>query len=296
MFKITEEQKRIINLEYEETLLWLIEKISKYQGKYSTKQLKEWLTSLLMLEIDIQKDNTYNEEILKGINKIGFTQLIFNFNIYANIRKILEEFDENLTFPGGGYNGKSIYPVWHDRFTPNESNIPRGSADKIEILNISLPENKTTITLTGESRRSKKIRQLQIDKMIIELYKKSLEKPNTNYEPIKDYYYNMDLGQIIHILNDWICRCNEDRLVQAHGIYKKIKKINSISEEQTKINEYASMLYQLLQQEYGPFKEQFRRPEEVIGKIDIDTKGAITETYTIKETPIVTWQKKIEHY
>ncbi len=30
--------------------------------------------------------------------------------------------------------------------------------------------------------------------------------------------------------------------------------------------------------------------------IDVDTKGNITETYPIKETPVATWQKRIIHY
>ena len=52
METLTYEQKRIINLEYEETIVFLMEKIKKYHGKYNTKEFKEWLTSALMLEID----------------------------------------------------------------------------------------------------------------------------------------------------------------------------------------------------------------------------------------------------
>ena len=36
---LTYEQKRIINPEYEETIVFLMEKIKKYHGKYSTQQL-----------------------------------------------------------------------------------------------------------------------------------------------------------------------------------------------------------------------------------------------------------------
>jgi len=102
METLTYEQKRIINLEYEETIVFLMEKIKKYHGKYNTKEFKEWLTSALMLEIDIQKDNTYDEETLSKINKIEFAQEIINFNTYGNIRKFLENYDRTLTFPGGG--------------------------------------------------------------------------------------------------------------------------------------------------------------------------------------------------
>ena len=294
---LTIEQKRIINPEFEEMILWLIEKIKKYHGKYNSKELKEWLTALLMLEIDIQKDNTYNEETLKSINKNYFVQEIINFNIYGNIRRFLENYDGTLTFPGGGYNGDGYgYPVWHDRFVPGEPNIPRGDSDKIEILGLSTPKNKTIITLTGTTSRSKKIRQMEIDKMIVELYKLSQEKPKVNFDPVIDYHYNMKLAHIIHILNDWACRCNDDRLVQPRGFSNPKGVINSIPEVDKKINAYVNELYKALNQEYGTFKEKFRRPEEVIGKIDVDTKGNITETYPIKETPVATWQKRIIHH
>ena len=290
---LTPEQKRIINPEFEEMVFFLIEKIKKYHGIHDSKEFKEWLTALLMLDIDIQKDTTYNEETLQKINRIDFIQRIINFNIYGNVRKFLENYDGTLTFPGGGYNGDGYgYPVWHDRFVPGESNIPRSDSDKIEILGISKPKNKTIITLTGTTSRSKKIRQMQIDKMIAKLYKLSQEKPKVTFNPTIDYYYNMNLAPEIQILHDWICRCNEDRLVQLGGFSnpRNITRniINSIPEEDKKINAYVIELYKALNQEYGTFKEIFRRPGEITGKIDVDTKGNITETNLIKETPIAT--------
>lgn len=293
---ITPEQKRIINPNFEEIILWLIEKIKKYNGIHNSKEFKEWLTALLMLDIDIQKDNTYDEETLQRINEVFFVQEIINFNVYGNIRKFLEDYDRTLTFPGGGYNGTHYgYPVWHDRFVPGEPNIPRSDSDKIQILEIPKPNDKTIITLTGTTSRSKKIRQMQIDKMIVELYKSSQEKPKVNFDPVIDYHYNMKLAYIIHILNDWACRCNEDRLVQR-GFDKTKSAPRSIPEECEKINTYVNELYKALKQEYGPFEEKFRRPGEVIGKINVDEKGNITETYPIKETPILTYQKRITHY
>lgn len=289
---LTPEQKRIINPEFEEMVFFLIEKIKKYHGIHDSKEFKEWLTALLMLDIDIQKDTTYNEETLKSINKNYFVQEIINFNIYGNIRRFLENYDGTLTFPGGGYNGDGYgYPVWHDRFVPGEPNIPRSDSDKIEILGLSTPKNKTIITLTGTTSRSKKIRQMQIDKSIAELYKLSQEKPEINFDPVIAYHYNMKLAPIIHILNDWACRCNEDRLVQR-GFDKTKSAPRTIPEENEKINRYVIGLYKALNQEYGTFKG----PGETIGKIDIDTKGNITETCPIKETPVVTWQKRITHY
>lgn len=296
MEKLTTEQRRIINPEFEEMILWLIEKIKKYHGKYNSKELKEWLTALLMLEIDLQKDTTYNDEMLRNINKIEFARIIFNFNIYGNMRKFLENYDRTLKFPGGGYNGdNSYYPVWHDGFVlTDDPNIQRSDSDKIEILELSNLKNKTLITLTGPIKRNKEIRQLEIDKMIIKLYKKSLEKPEINFKPVIDYYYHINLASDIKILHDWMCRCNEDSIVQPHGFYRT--RINtSVDEESPKINDYVNELYKAFQNEYGQFIEP-PRYETPIGKIDVDTKGTITETYPIKETPVATWQKKITHY
>lgn len=299
MSMITDEQKRIITPDFEERILYLIEKIKKYHGKYNSKELKEWLTALLMLEIDLQNDTTYNEKMLKNINRIEFAQNIFNFNIYGSIRKFLEKNDGTLTFPGGGYNGDYYdYPVWHDRFIPADPKIPRGASDKIEVLKINTSDEhlkKTIITLTGPTIRSKKIRQLQIDKMIIKLYEQSLKKPEINFDPVIDNYYRMHLAPDIQILHDWICRCSEEVIAQPHGFYRTQIK-DSIDEESQKINDYVNKLYKAFQNEYGQFKEPFRRPDEIIGKIDIDTKGTITETYPIKETPTATWKKRITHY
>lgn len=295
METLTYEQKRIINLEYEETIVFLMEKIKKYHGKYNTKEFKEWLTSALMLEIDIQKDNTYDEETLSKINKIEFAQEIINFNTYGNIRKFLENYDQTLTFPGRGYNGNQYnYPVWHDRFVPGEPNIPRSDSDKIQVLEMPKTEGKSIITMTGSIQRSKKIRQLQIDKMILELYKKSKEKPKTNFEAITNYHYNIGLSPMIQILNDWIRRCHEDTIINPQG-FPKIRIMASVDEESQKINDYTTELYKALEKEYGMFNRP-PRYETPIGKIDVDTKGTITETYTIKETPVSTWQKRITHY
>lgn len=292
---LTYEQKRIINPEYEETIMFLMEKIKKYHGKYNNKEFKEWLTSALMLEIDIQKDNTYDEETLSKINKIEFAQEIINFNTYGNIRKFLENYDQTLTFPGRGYNGNQYnYPVWHDRFVPGEPNIPRSDSDKIQVLEMPKTEGKSIITITGPIERSKKIRQLQIDKMILGLYKKSKETPKTNFETLTNYHYNIGLSPMIQILNEWIRRCHEDTIISPQG-FSKIRIMASVDEEKQKINDYTTELYKALEKEYGMFNRP-PRYETPIGKIDVDTKGTITETYPIKETPVATWQKKITHY
>ena len=295
MESLTREQKRIIDPEYEETIIFLMEKIKKYHGKYNTKEFKEWLTSALMLEIDIQKDNTYDEATLSKIDKIEFAQKIINFNIYGNIRKFLENYDHTLTFPGRGYNGNDYnYPVWHDRFVPGDPNIPRGDSDKIQVLEMPSTESKSIITITGPIERSKKIRQLQIDKMILELYKQSKEKPKTNFESITDYHYNMDLASKIQILNDWIIRCKGDYIGNPHK-FPRTRILASVDEESQKINDYTDKLYKALENEYGKFNKMVRH-EESSGKIAVDTKGIITETYPIKETPVSTWQKRITHY
>lgn len=137
-----------------------------------------------MLEIDILKDKTYDEETLKKIEKIDFIQKIIEFNIYGSIRKLLETYDHKLTFPGTGYNGNGTdYPVWHK---------------KIPILEIDVFNQ--IITLPEEIIVSPKLRYEQIDKLIEKLLKDATtidDYINNIYNFISEYNdrYNKEISE-----------------------------------------------------------------------------------------------------
>ena len=55
-----------VNSNLKELLKDLRKRLEIYDGRYKTKQFKEWVESLLMLETDILNDGTYNDSYYLG--------------------------------------------------------------------------------------------------------------------------------------------------------------------------------------------------------------------------------------
>ena len=253
------------NSESKELLKDLRTKITKYNGKYSSKEFKEYLESLLVLDIDILKDNTYNEEQIEELKKIKIFRRLINFNVYGSMRKLLSDIDECIVWPGTIYKEDiTWYPVWK-----NEEEILT-----LDFLS-QIEENKTVITLPQETIISPNVRYEQIDKLIEHLYETYKKTPEI--KNLKKWYYHIKLGCIIDQLSSLRARRDD------------------LTKEQKIINKYNLELYKKMDKEYGPFENTFHldhRNEKII----IDEKGNIISTTTVKETPIATFQKKIIYH
>ena len=249
-------------------------KISQYNGKYKSEELKEYLKSLLALEIDILKDKSYNDEQLEELKKIKIARRIINFNVYGNLRKYLTKYDNTLIWPGESYNERSsAYPVWHERIPASKNPSDKTPVLKIQSPNEFIGNDKTIITLNSIVV-SPKIRYEQIDKMIKELYQESISKPD--YKFYEDYHYKIKLGCIIDQLSDWKSRRDE------------------LTEEQEIMKKYLFELYKNLKGKYGPFEEILKSSDRK-EKISLENSRIIGTT-TIKETPVAVFQKRIEYH
>lgn len=254
------------NYELKELLKDLRKKITKYNGKYNNKEFKEHLEALLMLDIDILKDNTYNEEQVEEFKNINIYRRLINLNIYGSMKKFLSNLDESIVWPGRIYNEDiAWYPVWK-----NNKEILT-----IDFLNPISENEKVVITLPQETIVSPEVRYKQIDKLIEQLYETHKQTPKI--KNLKKWYYHMKLGYIIDQLSS--LRTREDKLTK----------------EQKIINSYNYELYKELDKEYGPFKNTFRLDHNN-EKIIVDEKGNIISTTTVKETPVATFQKKIFYH
>ena len=262
------EEISFMNSNLKELLKDLKKRLTKYDGRYQTKQFREWIESLLMLETDILKDNTYNDKELEYIKRIRFVNRIINFNIYGNIRKITEN-ENTLKWLGQPY----------DEDISNYKVYPKNNSGS-EIPSIELDFNKKpTIKIHSGIVLEKKERHYQIDELIEELYKK--KKTELMKMHSLDYHYDMVLGHDIRRLNELISRTD-------------------FTENQIKTSEHNYNLYKLLKEEYGPFEERYNlskippRPKDE--EIQINEHAVITGTSTVKETPVAVLKKVIEYY
>ncbi len=277
--EILKAQKNFIMPGYEKTLAELVNEISEYNGEYSSEKLKEWLMQLLELKIDIQNDHTFDEETLQEINKIEVAKRVIKLNIYSSTIKLLNEYDASLICFGMGYNEKnSIYTVGHDKFTEEK----QGKSDRFSVLKIETPsernENKKTIITFGPSTTiSEEIRYKQVDQMIEDLYKESKKDYKKTPHGI-EFHYLRNLSERIRVL----CEC--------------INRLNKLPEETEQINKYIADLCTEFERRYGHFEYPIQLPNKIIGQTRVTTNGKTMETYTIKESPVVTYQKQIFHY
>lgn len=272
-------QQEFIIPGYETTLSKLIDEILEYNGEYSSEKLKNWLMDLLRLRIDVQSDQTFDEEILKKINQIEVARRVINLNIYASVIKLLKEYDDSLICFGMGYNeNNNIYTVGHDKFSKEkQSKIDRFDVLKIETPSEKNENQKTIITFGPLTTISKEIRHDQVDEMIKELYNES-KKEFFKTEHSIEFHYLRNLGEKIRVLNECIRRSDE------------------LSEEAQQTNKYLADLCAEFERRYGHFEHPIQMPNQIIGQTHITKNGKKIETQTIKETPVITYRKQIFHY
>lgn len=266
MEKKSFEEIPFINSNLEELLKDLRKRLTKYDGRFQTKQFKEWVESLLTLETDILKDTTYNEKELEYIKRIKFVNRIINFNIYGSIRKLTEN-DNTLKWLNNPYKEENVkYKI----YPKNNYEIPSIELDFKE---------KPTIKLQSSIVLSNKIRYEQIDKMIEELYKNKKEETMKLHSA--NYHYDMVLGYDIKRLNGLINR-------------------KDLTEKQIKISEFNYNLFEKFREEYGPFEEKYdlsKIPfESKQEEIDVNENGVITGESIVKETSVAVLKKVIEYY
>ena len=256
MTKKSFEEIPFYNHELKELLEELRKKITKYNGKYNSKEFKEYLEALLMLDIDILKENAYKEEY----KNISIYERIINFNIYGSMRKFISNLDKKIVWPGAAYNEDvSYYPA----------------LKKEEVLSVDTfsKNEKVVITLPPETLISPDLRHQETDRLIEQLYNESKSKPN--FKSSEKYHYMMKLGNIIKQLS----------------LLNSCESMRTLTNNQKKTNLYNNELYKEIEKEYGPFKNTFRLDHNN-EEISVDVKGNIIGLSTVKETPIAIFQKK----
>lgn len=248
------EQIPFYNYELKDLLENLRNKISKYNGEYNNKEFKEYLEALLTLDIDILKDNTYTEEQIEKFKRIDIYRRLMNFNIYGSMKKFLSTIDKTIIWPSRVYEeDKTYYLAWRD-----------GE----RILDIDLDNEKPIISLETLVE-SRKIRYIQTKRKIEELYKNSKNMKEKQYKSEKKYYELMDMIDEI----------------------KEMLTRKELNEEQINTQKYHDWVYKKFEEEYGPFKKNYERVE------NIETNNAvITGTSVVKETPVAVLKKVIEYY
>lgn len=266
MEKKSFEEIPFMNSNLEELLKDLRKRIIRYDGRYQTKQFREWIESLLTLETDILKDTTYNEKELEYIKRIKFVNRIINFNIYGSIRKLTEN-DNTLKWLNNPYKEENVkYKI----YPKNNYEIPSIELDFIK---------KPTIKIHSGIVLEKKERHEQIDKLIEELYRKKKEELMKLHS--ENYHYDMVLGYDIKRLNGLMNR-------------------KDLTEKQIKISEFNYNLFEKFREEYGPFEEKYDlskiplRPKDE--EIDVNENGVITGESIVKETSVAVLKKVIEYY
>lgn len=257
-----------INSNLKELLKDLRKRLTKYDGRYKTKQFKEWVESLLMLETDILNDGTYTDRELEYIKRIKFVSRIIDFNIYGSIRKLTEK-DDTLKWLGQPY----------DEDITNYTVYPKNSSGS-EIPSIELDyKEKPTIKLHSSIVLSKNVRREQIDKLIDVLYKNKEE--GTMKLQSENYHYDMILGYNIKRLNELVTRTD-------------------LTEKQIKTSEFNHDLYEKFREEYGPFEEKYdfslRPPRPKEEEINVNEHGIITGESKVLETPVAVFKKVIQYY
>lgn len=226
MKKNTFEEIPFYNYELKELLKDLRSKISKYNGEYNNKEFKEYLEALLMLDIDILKDNTYSEAQIEKYKKIDIYRRLINFNVYGSMRKFLSTIDETIVWPSRVYTeDKTYYLAWHD-----------GE----RILDIDLDNKKPIISLETLVE-SKKIRYTQAKKKIDVLYKKSKIIKENSYQKEKHY---CDLMDMINEIKDLLTR-------------------KELDEEQINTQKYLDWVYKKIEEKYGPFEKNNDKEENI---------------------------------
>lgn len=265
------------NHDFRDLLKDLRQKISKYKGKYDSKEFKEFLLALLYLDIDILRDKTYSEEQLEQLKKIRIFRRLLDYNIYGSLRKFLTSTDNSLIFSEVYDEDSMVYQVYNESFLS---------------LEMDFWGDKCIITLPSEVLQASKLRYEKMDKLLDVLEEKRKERKSTLEKKAKidlpirftarsrekmeeDYFYNIEIGTII------------EQLIEL--------KLRHSCLPNTKQNEYNNELYEKLAETYGPFQQNFtfdHKNEE----INLDSEGTITGTSTVKETPVAIFQKKTIYY
>ena len=256
-----------MNSNLKELLKDLRKRLEIYDGRYKTKQFKEWVESLLMLETDILNDGTYNDKELEYIKRIRFINRIINFNIYGSIRKLTEN-DNTLKWLNKPYNEDEVkYKIYPKN--NSDSKIP-----SIELNYIDKP----TIKIQSSIVLSKYVRREQTDNLIDILHKC---KEETMKLHSVNYHYDMVLGYNIKRLNSLVNRTD-------------------LTDKQVKISELNYNLFEKFREEYGPFEEKYDfsnlPPRPIQEEIDVNENGEITGETIIKETPVAVFKKVIQYY
>ena len=257
-----------MNSNLKELLKDLRKRLTKYDGRYKTKQFKEWVESLLMLETDILNDGTYTDRELEYIKRIRFVNRIINFNIYGSIRKLTEN-DNTLKWLNKPYNEDEVKYMIYPK-NNSDSLIPSIELNYIE---------KPTIKIQSSIVLSEYVRYEQIDKLIDTLYQNKKEGIMKVFS--ENYHYNSVLGYDIKRLNSLVNR-------------------NDLTDKQVKISELNYNLFEKFRQEYGPFEERYDYsqlpPRQKQEEININKNGEITGESVIKETPVAVFKKVIQYY
>lgn len=228
--------------------------LKKFNGIYS-KELLEYLESLLMLETNIVNDNTYNGEKLELLRKIEIFKRISNYNVYECAKKTLEntgiktkyEYDERYPILSVAHNGKLVF----------DSCFPHKDV-KIEKASFIIHQ----LILDEDIRKQK----------IEELYKKYNEASKQK----NPYTCNNCEEKNKHVKSDIWQTAHREKLSVLKE-YIEILKSRKQLEEQEKNREYLSkQIYEAFQEEYGPFEEE---PKEIkLNGIEIKEKKLVKDT------------------